>query len=64
MQFGADLTMRSEAVAEAAADHLLVSPADGGSGRAPDALPAPYVTRGFAPALPLLSDANDAGGTG
>ncbi len=64
VQFGADLTLRIEAVAEAAADYTLVSPADGGSGRAPDALPAPYVTRGFAPRLPLLADADDAGGTG
>jgi hypothetical protein len=62
-QLGADWTVAIEAVEEATGDYVLPALADGGAGRAPDALPLPYAVRGFAPNLPLLADADDLGGT-
>jgi hypothetical protein len=51
-----------EAVEEAPGDYTVAAIADGGTGFAPDALPAPYTTRGFALNLPLLVDADDLAG--
>lgn len=63
-QLGADWTVAIEAAEEATGDYVLPAVADGGAGRAPDALPSPYAVRGFAPNLPLLVDADDLVGTG
>jgi hypothetical protein len=57
-QLGADWTVALEAVEEAPGDYAVVAIADGGAGFVPDALPAPYATRGFALNLPLLADAD------
>jgi hypothetical protein len=63
-QLGADWTVAIEAAEEATGDYVLPAVADGGAGRAPDALPSPYAVRGFAPNLPLLVDADGLVGTG
>uniref|UniRef100_UPI003F714B99 phage tail protein n=1 Tax=Elioraea sp. TaxID=2185103 RepID=UPI003F714B99 len=62
-QLGADWTVALEAVEEAPGDYTVAAIADGGTGFAPDALPAPYTTRGFTLNLPLLVDADDLAGT-
>uniref|UniRef100_UPI003F71A6A2 phage tail protein n=1 Tax=Elioraea sp. TaxID=2185103 RepID=UPI003F71A6A2 len=61
-QLGADWTVALEAVEEAPGDYAVAAVADGGFGFVPDALPAPYFTRGFALNLPLLVDADDLAG--
>jgi hypothetical protein len=59
---GADYTMRFEAVEEDPADYALTAPGVSGDYFA-NGMPAPYVTRGWAPNLPLLLDADDTNGT-
>jgi hypothetical protein len=59
---GADYTMRFEAVEEDPADYALTAPGVIGDYFA-NGMPAPYVTRGWAPNLPLLLDADDTNGT-
>jgi hypothetical protein len=59
---GADYTMRFEAVEEDPADYALTAPGVTGDYFA-NGMPAPYVTRGWAPNLPLLLDADDTNGT-
>jgi hypothetical protein len=63
-QLGANWTVEIEAVEEVTGDYVQPALADGGAGRTPDALPLPYAVRGFAPNLPLLTDADDLGGSG
>jgi hypothetical protein len=59
---GANWETQFEGVVEDPTDYALTAEADSGTGRPDDVLPTSAAVRGFAPALPLLTDTDDTGG--